>query len=168
PQWSADEQYMKRFEEEAYAWLSLGVYKHIVRLFFVDRYFDQVFAFAEYIPETLLPNTLRGWIDANLIELESALRFGVQICRALTYSRSRGLLIHHDLKPENIMMTSDGVVKVTDWGLSQMKPAPIQGIASTGNVPYHPLISASGREVIAYGTPGYDATALSTQNVQPP
>jgi len=167
PEWSSDSHYVKLFEQEAYTWLSLGVYKHIVRLFFVDRFSDQVFAFGEYVPGILLPNTLRRWIDSNIIELESALYFGVQICRALAYSRSRGVLIHQDLKPENIMVNSDGVIKVTDWGLSHMKPAPISGISSTGSVPYLPRLLTSSHESFAYGTPGYAAPELSIVGSEP-
>ncbi|MFZ0751546.1 MAG: serine/threonine-protein kinase, partial [Pyrinomonadaceae bacterium] len=167
PEWSSDLQYVKHFEQEAYAWLSLGVHKHIVRLFFVDRYFDQVFAFGEYIPETLLPNTMRGWIDAHIIELESALRFGVQICRALAHSRSRGVMIHRDLKPENVMITSDGLAKVTDWGLSHMQAPQFEGLSSTGKVPYRPDPIAPTRNTGAYGTPGYMAPELSNAEDSP-
>ena len=167
PEWSTDPHYVKRFDQEAYAWLSLGVYKHIVRLFFVDRFFDQVFAFAEYIPQSLLPNTLRRWIDSNLVELESGLHFGVQICRALAYARSRGVLIHQDLRPENIMITVDGVIKVTDWGLSYMQIAPIDGISSTGDVPYLLDDSTPNHDLVAHGVSSYVAPELLIAGTSP-
>ena len=167
PEWSADEQQVERFEREAYAWLSLGIHKHIVRLFSVDRFFGQVFAFGEYVPEILLPNTLRGWIDAHITDLEITLRFGVQICRALSYARSCGVLVHQDLKPENIMITRDGVVKVTDWGLSHMEPSSVSGLSSAGDIPYLPDVRAIESSARAYGTPGYAAPEILTTGQAP-
>lgn len=42
-----------------------------------------------------------------------------QVCRALAHAHSFGIL-HRDVKPENIMIRADGVVKLTDFGIAQM------------------------------------------------
>jgi serine/threonine-protein kinase len=42
-----------------------------------------------------------------------------QVCRALAHAHSLGIL-HRDVKPENIMIRADGVVKLTDFGIAQM------------------------------------------------
>ncbi len=125
-----------QFEHECHTWLSLGVHKNIVRLFTVERYGRQVFAIGEYVPETGLPNTLRGWLEHNLVDAEFALRFGIMIVRALRFAQSRGLVTHQDLKPENIMVTNGGVAKVTDWGLSRMASAGLLAPSTFRDVPY--------------------------------
>jgi serine/threonine protein kinase len=42
-----------------------------------------------------------------------------QVCRALAHAHSLGIL-HRDVKPENIMIRADGIVKLTDFGIAQM------------------------------------------------
>lgn len=105
PKWSGDVQKVKDFELEAYTWLSLGIHKHIVRAYTVDRFLGQPFVIAEWIRRELFPNTLRGWIQSCMTDLALALRFGVQICWALSYAQSCGVLMHLDLRPENVMIS---------------------------------------------------------------
>jgi eukaryotic-like serine/threonine-protein kinase len=166
PQFAADKDRMNRFELECNTWLSLGVYKHIARLYFADRLDGQVFAFGEYVREDGLPNTLRRWLDDNLIEAEFALRFGLHILWALDFARGRGLIAHLDLKPENVLITPDGVAKVTDWGLSRMVPAEVKAPPAAGASPYLYLgdaVSAAG----GLGTRGYAAPEVTAPDYVP-
>jgi tetratricopeptide (TPR) repeat protein len=166
PQFAADMDRMNRFELECNTWLSLGIYKHIARLYFADRFDGQVFAFGEYVREDGLPNTLRGWLDDNLIELEFALRFGLHILWALDFARDRGLIAHLDLKPENVLITPDGVAKVTDWGLSRMVPAEVKAPPAVGGSPYQYLgdgVTVAG----GLGTRGYAAPEVAAPDYVP-
>jgi tetratricopeptide (TPR) repeat protein len=157
---------VNRFEVECNTWLSLGVYKHIARLYFVDRFDGQVFAFGEYVREDGLPNTLRRWLDGNLIEAEFALRLGLHVLWALDFARDRGLIAHLDLKPENVLITPDGVAKVTDWGLSRMVPAAATAPPTVGASPYlypgHAVTAAGG-----LGTRGYAAPEVAASDYVP-
>jgi serine/threonine protein kinase/Tfp pilus assembly protein PilF len=159
PEWAADARRMQQFEQECYTWLSLGSYPHIVRLYTVDRFSDQAYALGEYIPRILLPNTLREWIDYNLTELEIAFRFGIQITRALLYARQNAVEVHQDLKPENIMVTPDGAIKITDWGISRMVRSQTPTLPSVGKIPYA-VVTGATTEGTIYGTPGYAAPEL--------
>ncbi|MBX7166239.1 MAG: serine/threonine protein kinase [Pirellulales bacterium] len=49
---------------------------------------------------------------------EDTIHFGVQICEALEYAHSEGI-IHRDLKPSNLLLTRDGRVKLSDFGLAR-------------------------------------------------
>jgi eukaryotic-like serine/threonine-protein kinase len=55
----------------------------------------------------------------------------LQICRALGHAHAQGVL-HRDVKPENVMIRSDGVVKLTDFGISQMLD--VQRLTVTGQL----------------------------------
>lgn len=158
---------LEQFERECYTWLSLGIYKHIVRLYTVDRSRSVPYAIGEYIPEKLLPNTLRGWLDAQIVEIEAALRFGVQICRALAYAHACGVLVHQDLKPENVMITPSGVAKITDWGLSRLASKAASETTTIGEVPFAPKDDGSRDGGLLYGTPGYAAPELTRPGTVP-
>ncbi len=64
------------------------------------------------------------------LPLDEALSIFEQICSALDYASSRGI-VHRDIKPANILMTADGRAKVTDFGVARMA---ISHLTQTGTV----------------------------------
>src|SRR5437867_4408836 len=66
-----------------------------------------------------------GWSLAQLLErrgtlpVEATLVIGKQLCRALDVVHGQGV-IHRDLKPQNILITRDGDVKLTDFGIAEL------------------------------------------------
>ncbi|TET38308.1 MAG: GAF domain-containing protein [Planctomycetota bacterium] len=79
----------------------------------------------------MLPEVAGFYYTAEYIEGRSRLKFTdaldedvisdyiAQVCRALEYVHSRGY-IHYDIKPQNLLVTGDGIVKLMDFGLSAL------------------------------------------------
>jgi len=80
-------------------------------------------------------------------DLETALRIGIDVCSALQYAHSQGVL-HRDIKPENILITQEGTAKLMDFGLAKMlgQPRLTQDGIIVGTVAYVAPEVALGKE----------------------
>jgi WD40 repeat protein/serine/threonine protein kinase len=114
-----------RFIEEAETWVNLGLHPHITSCYYVRTIQDIPHIFVELVTG----GSLEDWITHhqgkhNLYEgnkqeiLSRILDIAIQFAWGLGYAHSRGL-IHQDIKPLNVLMTNDGIVKVTDFGLAR-------------------------------------------------
>jgi serine/threonine protein kinase len=63
--------------------------------------------------------TLDRYCDARKLGIESRLRLFLQVCQAVDHAH-RHLILHRDLKPANVLVTSDGVVKLLDFGTASL------------------------------------------------
>jgi tRNA A-37 threonylcarbamoyl transferase component Bud32 len=72
----------------------------------------------EFIPGQTLEDRMR---DANAVLLEQqVITYGIQLCRVLNYLHNHNPpIIFRDLKPSNIMLTPDGVLKLIDFGVAR-------------------------------------------------
>lgn len=109
----ADEERKRRFLQEAKAASALD-HPNICTIHQIDETDDgQMFIVMSYYKG----ETLKAKIDRGRLPLEEALQFATQIARGLAKARQAGI-VHRDIKPANIIVTTDGVVKILDFGLA--------------------------------------------------
>jgi len=114
PRLAADPEFPRRFTREAQALASLD-HSNIVRIHDVGREGELYFIVMEYVDGM----NLRDMLVQKKLSPEQALRVVPQLCDALEYAHSRGV-IHRDIKPENILLSRSGVAKIADFGLAKI------------------------------------------------
>jgi hypothetical protein len=119
---ASDPERMARFHREAEVLASLN-HPNIAQIYGVEE--------CALVMELVEGPTLAERIGGRAMPLEEALPIAKQISEGLEYAHEKGI-IHRDLKPANVKLTSDGNVKVLDFGLAKALegPAPAAGNAS--------------------------------------
>ena len=105
-----------RFEREARAVAALN-HPNILAIYDIGSYQGVPFL----VTELLEGESLREGLSAGSLPLRKALAVAEQAARGVAAAHERGI-IHRDLKPANIFLTSDGRVKVLDFGLAKVAP----------------------------------------------
>jgi serine/threonine-protein kinase len=114
PELARDAQARARFQREARLLASLSHPNIAVIHELIEQDPDSSFLVLEYIPG----QTLTERIAHKPLELEEVLTIGRQIAEALQGAYEQGV-IHRDLKPGNVKITPEGLVKVLDFGLAK-------------------------------------------------
>jgi eukaryotic-like serine/threonine-protein kinase len=112
----ADAGLNKSFLSEAQTWILLEKHPYIAQAksSFIAQ--NQPFLIVEYIDG----GDLRGLLRKGAIDLEYALRLTIEFCSGAEYAYRKLRLIHRDIKPDNLLLTSKGTLKIADFGLSRV------------------------------------------------
>ncbi len=104
----------ERFQREAQI---LQQFRHgnIVRFLAVGRYQGRSYFAMEYISGQTLDNLID---EKAPLPWRDVVELATQLCDALHYAHERGI-VHRDLKPSNLMITPDGRLKLTDFGIAK-------------------------------------------------
>ena len=110
---------VKAFQNEALIWIKVGPHPNVVQAEgFLPEIDNRPFLVLEYVaPSSEGKHTFADYLEKE-VPLETALDWGIQACRGMEHAFLRGLVCHRDIKPQNIMVTTDGVVKITDFGIA--------------------------------------------------
>lgn len=113
-EYTQDEEFIKKFKRESIAAASL-THPNIVSIFDVGEDQEVYYIIMEYISG----ETLKEYIKKNgKLNYKKALDIAYQIALALENAHKNGV-VHRDIKPHNIMITDEGTVKVTDFGIAR-------------------------------------------------
>ena len=116
PELAKNEKFRRRFQTESQAIAKLS-HPNIVGVYDVSRT-DHI----EYIVMELIDGiTLKQYLqDHGPIDAAQAVDFSLQIARALSHAHGKGI-VHRDIKPQNILVVDNGVVKVADFGIANLQ-----------------------------------------------
>ena len=107
------------FVKEAELWVNLEKHPNIVQAIMVSQINAKPFIFLEYVDG----ESLEEVIKKGRLPIKQAILYMIQICRAMAYAFNKLSIIHRDLKPSNCMLSSNGELKITDFGLAKVLSA---------------------------------------------
>ena len=111
---TTEDERVRRFQQEARAASALN-HPNIVTIYEIGEMDSRHFMATEFIEGETLFERLR----AGLMKISDALDVAVQVTSALCAAHRAGI-VHRDIKPGNIMLRTDGIVKVLDFGLATL------------------------------------------------
>lgn len=110
--WSEDDR--RRFTREAATWVRLDAHPNVVRA----RWAEAIEGFPFLVMEYVDGGDLSDRLASGPVSVEQALEFGLHICDGMAHASRQLGLVHRDLKPSNCMVSRDGTLKITDFGLA--------------------------------------------------
>lgn len=129
-----DKDLVERFTREAKATAALNN-PNVIQIYYIGEEQGQPFFAMEYIEGQSLDDILKG---GNALSVKNAKNILKQACLGLSAAHTKDL-VHRDIKPANIMITTDGTLKIVDFGIARTRE-------------YGDKLTNTGEFV---GTPGY-------------
>lgn len=108
-------EFVQRFQHEARAIAKLS-HPNIVTIHDFGEEKSRYYMVMEYLSGKNLLDILK---DYNyILPISFVINVGIQICRALGYAHENGV-VHRDIKPDNMMFSQTGIIKLTDFGIAK-------------------------------------------------
>ena len=145
-EFNSDKEFLERFQREAQA-ASLMSHHNLVNLLDVGVEGEYRYLVLEYVNGNTLKDIIR---QKGRLSHTTAIDVAVRILSALQHAHDNGI-IHRDIKPQNVLIDSNGHVKVADFGIARMTGGATIGKKDTvvGSVHYSSPEQATGSVVEA-------------------
>ena len=151
PHLAADEHARARFEREAKAVAALS-HPNILAIYDFAVHGSTAYV----VTELLVGETLRERLNGGRLPLRKVVQIGADIARGLAAAHEKGI-VHRDVKPENVFVTTDGAIKILDFGLARQIE-----VAAAGETMPGATAAARTEAGTVMGTVGY----MSPEQVQ--
>lgn len=109
-----DEEFLKRFNIESQAAAGLS-HSNIVSVYDIGSENDIHYIVMEFVEGVTLKEYL---VEHGALSYDKVIEFSIQIASALQHAHRKGI-VHRDIKPQNIIVTKDDILKVTDFGIAR-------------------------------------------------
>jgi len=145
PEYESDEEFVRRFSREAEA-ASKVSHENIVNMLDVGTDGDMRYIVMEFVDGQTLKDMIR---QQGYIHPDTAIRMTIRILAAVDHAHRNGI-VHRDIKPQNILVDSEGRVKVADFGIARLKATQTttindgEGVSALGSVHYFSPEQAKG------------------------
>lgn len=127
PELTEDEEFINRFKKESLSSASLS-HPNIVNIYDVGMEDGIYYIVMEFVNGKTLKQIIKEKAPMPYMDVINISR---QICQALEHAHSNNI-VHRDVKPQNILITQDGIVKVTDFGIARASSS--STLTNTGSV----------------------------------
>jgi serine/threonine protein kinase len=144
---SADPGRLRRFEQEARAAAALN-HPNILAVYDVGVHDGAPYIVLELLDGEMLRRRLAG----GPLPVREALDFAVQIAHGLAVAQERGI-VHRELKPDNVFITTEGRAKILDFGLAKLVDTEASGAIEVASVV--PTGAPQPRPGLGLGMSGY-------------
>jgi Tol biopolymer transport system component len=151
PEVAKDPERLARFRREAQLLAQLN-HPHIAAIYGIEEVGSQPFLALELVEG----QDLKERLERGPIPVDEALEIARQIAEALEEAHAKGI-VHRDLKPANVKLTSDGKVKVLDFGLAKAWAGDVEGTGSSSSaLSQSPTLARTGTIAgVILGTAAY-------------
>jgi predicted Ser/Thr protein kinase len=148
PELTGDPERRKRFLAEARTAARIS-HPAIAQVYDVDEQNGTIFIAMEMVEG----KTVRELIQQRQLDLLGVLDIAIQVSAGLAKAHDSGI-VHRDVKPANVMQTSDGHVKILDFGLAKFRDAESSTMGSPGGFQDFSTLTRTQTGVVK-GTPAY-------------